>query len=263
MLEAATTGVVVEVFFNDFPVFRLDPAGADSLYQPVTVYAVSGANVITAYLASGSTPGTSKAGQKPHKAPAGAALDIRLKSYPFGEVPGPTVGKLIQRLQWEATRDEQLPGQLRSKIDLTLPLGPWAWESAPKLDWSPSVESKLLQVLDQLRQAWQAGDTATFLSYFKTRVEEVAQAAGQAPAEALAAKAKRLAAKASDPNWRTFPITPELADFRLVANGRLVQCIGKDWDPLLRATTHPTSPEPTSFHNAMLAKHQGTWQALR
>jgi hypothetical protein len=51
---------------------------------------------------------------------------------------------------------------------------------------------------------------------------------------------------ARTPGWTMSPLEPEQFSFRLAAGGRLVECVNKDWQAAVRATSDD-EPHPYDF----------------
>lgn len=223
----------VDVWLNDMPLHR---AAADEhrfLTMPVAEFVRKGENTLTVVPQPGGTPATSRQPQ-PGAAHADARFEAKLVLYAEGEFPGSGAGQDLIVVAgggptpWPATAQTQ--GR-----NLPFELAPWAWERAETLGPGTALQAAVLQVLKAAHTAFAARDAEFFLRLGKPYFADHARAY---PALSEAQRAQRfragLAALPAD-SWRVAPLVPAQFDWRLCAQGRLLELVDQQFQPLLRA----------------------------
>jgi hypothetical protein len=237
MLEAAVQGVSAEVYVNDVPLTFLDPIKAPQENQPVNHYLFDGWNQISAIISPGPTPSQVRVGGLTLKATSNLSLMVRLTQYPKGAFPGDPSGSLGAALQWSARVGDtyKTAQEITTSADLGAMFGQWTFESCAPLQLSPDLINAAVAQIQNLADTLRRGDAEPFLNLANIRFQENARAYSLDAEARKQAWRANLAKKAMDPSWNVLPINRASMDLRLCARRRMIQCIAKDWSPILGA----------------------------
>lgn len=238
ILECTAVGVSMEASLNGFPLCRLFPPVSTREAIPVNQFLLPGPNELSVVVSLGPSPSRAAAAHGEVKPLIPASVDVRLTTYPEGVFPGDPSGTVMATLRWsgEANRAFTTPQTVDRRFDLPTTDRPhWTWESAPALTPDDNLRLRLVRQLDELAKSLQAGSPDLFLRLAEERFRETAGAFG-VPLEAARGEwTDDLRTHASSPDWKVVMPSTLDADFVFCARGRVVECVAKDWLPLLRA----------------------------
>lgn len=266
VLECEATGCDAEFWLNDIPVVRRGPTHGLYLSAPVNHLVRDGENVLTAVIRSGPIPSQSKTGV-PDAPEMHVAEEERVwakvSAYPRGAVAGGPDGQHLIQLDWPPI--PRLPTVhplvLSAREDLGKLRGAWAWETAPELTLDDATKKEIFDYLTALRALLNDGDCDAFLTKQKLRLADIARAFDMRPSQKMNQIRRIFADEFGQPNWVFDPLDEGSFDLRLVADGRMVECIGKDWEPIVRQA--PDADGNVGAWDVMLAKIDGAWQIVR
>lgn len=241
MLEAAVSGCDAEIWLNDVPLILLGKNKPKSVAIPVNELVVDGPNVLVALVQPGPTPASARA--NPSKAVlAGASVRASLSEYKAGAVPGDGSGTTLIALEWVGTdREEVFPNVVVKEKDLGPRFGPWAWQAASPMSLSAGDASEIAAMLNALRSSLSQRSPDLLLQLAAIRTDEIERAYGLPRGSRAQLGRDILTEVFAKPTFAMAPLKPEQFDFRGCAGGRLVECIAKDWQPILRQ--QPVSDE--------------------
>ena len=234
---AEVAGCDAEVYLNDVPIERLRQHESAALSLPVHPQIVAGPNELKLVVNPGPTP--AQALHPGSGAPVGAAAQARarLLVVPLGAEPAPEAKSLLE-VRFEAAGRPPAPGPLVQVASGSLPLGfgKRVWEHAPPLAaLSPELVASALGFVAQVRDLLQRGEAQRLAPLLRPKIADAAASYGLDPEQELAAFVQEWTAMARTPGWLLAPVTAETASLRLCAGGRFVQCVAKDWQPLIRS----------------------------
>lgn len=220
---------------NDIPLARITGPEQTFFARSALPYLRNGRNVLELVVQPGLTPSTAKTGQKDLNLP-GARAFTGVSVYEEGAFVGSDAGMRLCRIDWQygvAKEKEYAPRITRTEFTYSHILGPWGWEQADLLD----MQRDRREVDEQtalLHQAFAAGNPTPFLAlgekYF---FPEMAQChPGMLEADHKTGMAKDIQGNAARRGF-VKPLDLRKADYRLCAEGRLVQLIASDWTPIL------------------------------
>lgn len=271
-----------EFWVNDQPVIvRGDGPGLGRYLAAQSNHLlVDGANSLTIVVEAG--PGPSLAlgtpGQRRRRAPITGAADegilgaratMRLVRYLEGMVAGDKRGAVLASLAWEAPDhggDLSWPQVVSTKVDLgPVAGGPWRWQSAPRLSLDAPLRAELTALLERVGAALTAGDAASFLSLTAPRTADLARAYRRPLAEKEAELRRLVVDEARTAHGGVGPLEPAAWDLRLVGDGRLVDCVRKDGQAILRGPPHTLAGVEgfRSTYELSVARLDGTLQVVR
>lgn len=264
VLEARVAGVGAELHVNDIPVARIGLPGARSAAVPVNQYVVQGSNRLSLVVNPGPSPARAlEADPEPSRA-TGAMASATLSVYRRGAVSGDGSGEVLASVSWTARVDgeaEAFPQRVDTELAVPLDLGPWAWQAADQLALDEQTVGEVAGLIDIVRSGLEAADLSSFLDLAARGLREIARAYDDSPDEGVSTLRAVVQHSRGAPHWRFPPLAREVWDLRLVANSRMIECIGKDWEPIVRSVT---DAEENSFLMPMLVgRIGGQWAILR
>lgn len=171
----------------------------------------------------------------------------RLARYPVGAVAGKGQGETILEVSWNAHREfrtlrqeeQPFPKWVPGSGDLGPMFGPLHWQKFSPLTLDPETIASLKKFALQIRDEIETGQPEGILAISREKYTEVARAYGLDKNERAGVFRNVLKDHSSDEDglFQT-PETDEWS-FRLCADGRLVECIAKDWTPLIEGIRVP------------------------
>jgi hypothetical protein len=263
VFECCARGADVEFFLNGIPVIVRGPSSQPTFGGPVNHLLVEGRNEIAMVVRPGELPRWTESGPygpKPLVVPE-PEEDVwaSLSRYPFGATVGGPDGLEFFRAEWPARDarvvhadpdlvhaargrklgwDDRQPACYPVTIAKTgktgKAFGRWTWQDAPELQLDEKLTAEVLVLLNELRDSLAGGDTSPYIARQRTRLDEVTRAYDLPPGqkESLIRLGNRR--DVARPDFGFEPIDPEQLDLRLVAGGRLVECLALDREPVLR-----------------------------
>jgi len=202
---------------------------------PVNHLLVTGRNELELWVDVDGKPSES---HRPRHAPASpAAIAVaRLVAYAPGVMASPENGRVLAVLEYRGVGDGSVdaPRVRRLSVDLGMSFGPWAWQKAPVLTLDEPTLREAVAVVGEVHAALFGGDAARLFDLVRTRWEEADRAyPGRDDAADRSSHAAWVAELGRDPRRRV-PLDPARHDFRLVAGGRMIECIDEDFFPAIR-----------------------------
>lgn len=267
VLEATAEACIAEFYLNGIPIMRRGIEGGEFFGVQVNHLLVDGMNTLECSIFPGPVPSLARWGEfgprelfggQPHQ-----KVRMSLKTYPFGATVGGPEARELQRLEWQGAPDDRriIARTLTAQVDLGSLYGRWQWQDAPDLKLDAVDRVELVEFLETLGAAIQAGDPDPFLAVSAIRIDEISRAYETDPAERRAMIDRGIFVDAGAPGFKVAPLDPKAFDFRLCANGKMVECIGTDWQPILRAG--PDRQGDYSFYDMFVARIGGEWRIVR
>ena len=237
-LHVQTSGEPVEVQVNGVPVLSL-PAGAGSQSIAVHEYLQNGSNRISLVIAP--PPALQAVAQpdapaQPRMAARAAQARARLVLLRQGKSLADEAVRVLAEVAWAVEEGESFQAPTVTHQDLELPVGfpRWRWLDAPVLNPGPQDRQTLLAAVQRIAFDLSRGNPDSWLAACRLKLEELDQAyqrpAGHGAA-ALRAQIQQLWEAGVLATLR--PPTAESLLLRLVAGGRLVECLNPLGAPLL------------------------------
>ena len=277
--ECTANNCQVEFYVNDIPISLRGGHKGHFYGGPVNQYLINGQNEIAMVVSPGPTPSLAEAGKGGRKSPVGPAGNAVavFARYPRGSILGGPDGTEIARIEWpppeEEERDESVeeqeeegqndlfPLRVSRKFDLKKMYGTWEWQRASSLTLGPAMGDEIFKFLSDLRETLEAGDPEPFIKLSAVRLTEVARAYEKSPSETASVIRYGLPKDAAQSWWGMEPIDTKQFDLRLCAGDRMVECIAKDWEPILREAEDDEGGR--GYYNMMLSKIGGEWFIVR
>ncbi len=257
--ELKIAGCPAELWLNGIPLARVAPEGPQNVSIPAHLYLIAGVNTIEAVAYPGPNPSAARRG------PAQGALKgraaARVAAYRSGDFTGGANARVLVEAVWDGTQAEPgpFPRIAQSQANLGPMFGRWHWQAAEPLTLDPATVQSAATVLESLRVSLAAGDGELLLSLALNKLANAARAYPARPYEALVQQFRRIvAADAATPGWGFPPLDSNQFDFRLAADGRLLECINRDWRPTLRTNRRPDGHP--KYYPLLLCRAGGQWQ---
>lgn len=239
-LDLYVKDCAAEFYFNDIPVRKME---ATENFHSLNAHhlVLDGSNQMEIVVNPGPTPSVAKkvstesTNEKPDGDPKAC---MRLVKYPVGAYAGDTVtGKAVMQLNWELAKLEltsfAYPMFTSTKVDLGKMLGPWFWQQCSPVNFEQELP-RIHQAVEALYTAFISGDAQTVVRMSEAALRDIGKAL---PAYGEQGFREDMLADIQTNKVLTekaLPYDAELTDFRLCANGRLVQLINKDWSHTIK-----------------------------
>lgn len=266
VLECEAQGCDAEFWLNDVPVIRRGPSSGPYMSAPVNQLVRDGVNVLTAIIRPGPKPSeaaTGADGVKEFHVAEGERVWAKLTAYPYGAVVGGPDAEHLVEIDWPPI--PRLPTQhplvLSSRADLGEVRGAWAFETADVLTLDVPTKKEIAAYLADVRKKLEDGDCEAFLAAQKLRLADGARAFDTRASKKKNEIRRIMADEFGKPEWAFEPLDEATFDLRLVAGGRMVECLGTDWEPLVRQ--RPDADGNVGHFDMMLAKIDGRWEIVR
>lgn len=211
IIEASAQGCTAEVRLNDIPVVTIGEDHPRKVALPCHENLIDGENTLSIRA-------------RPGKAPAGASLACTLKRYAPGAIPGDGSG--VELLS--CTREEAV------RKDLGVMFGPWAWQSAPRLDLEGRDRADIIALIESLHADLKAKRVGVIIDALRPRIGDIETAYGLPPQSRVAMFSTMLERQTAKATWEMEPLNPGAYDLRPCADGRMVECRATDGRPILR-----------------------------
>ena len=227
-----------EMYINGIPLRKRQ--APDSLYftMPIHEYLVDGVNKVWLVINPGPTPSESLT-KKREMLSRGMGAEAQLVRYPIGVFTNDPSGETLCKVSWIGDDENKIfPIILKSEVDLGPMFGKWAWQSAEQLSLNHETLEAIAKVVELVHHDFGTGDPSRIVRLSKIRYEESARAypaAGETPDYIEKEFVEYLLESAKNHTWTMKPLNLNNASFRICADGRMVQCIDKDWNPLIIA----------------------------
>jgi hypothetical protein len=234
--ELTVKNCSAEIYLNDIPLKKLNGNEQSFISIPAHQFLVPGTNVLEIVVNPGGTPSSARIGGAELPV-AGIVAEARVMRYAEGMFTGDPGGEKLAEAVWRpgAAATEQFPKLVRAQFDCGAGFGRWAWQDAQALDLKrdmPAI-SNLVQVV---HEAFRTGQAGPVLERGSLRLIEGAKAY---PARTLESIRKMQAgyfeSNVQEEGWAVEPLDPAQADYRLCADGRMIEIVNKNWQPTIRS----------------------------
>lgn len=252
----------VELYVNGIPMRRSSINQAVASI-PAHQYLVDGVNEIELVVNPGPTPTQARTAQRELDA-TGVHAVARLVKYPVGVYPGDTSGEVLGTVQWtgQSSKKEVFPKVVTAKIDLGSMFGRWQWQDAEQVMMDKKTLSEVTNYAANFFAAFSASNGQEMLNFAHLRLEEGSKAyPGKVLAEDNSLFLRDVEERKKNTHWKVTPLQPALFDFRVCANGRMVEMVNSDWKPPFRGTFEGSDEEYS--YRMFLSKIKGQWKMVR
>lgn len=248
-----------ELWLNDIPLKRLAPDQAHNISVPAHMYLLSGQNTLEILVNPGPTPSAARQSRSAAN-PAGSAM-ARVAAYEVGQFTGDPAAPVLLEASWDGASagPGPYPRSAQARNDLGPLFGRWHWESADRLQLDAATIDAAAAVLESIRTSLAAGNPDVLLRFGERRFANAARAFPARPLDTIVAQFRRVVAKdAASPGWGFPALDRAQFDFRVVGEGRLLECINRDWRPTLR--TSVLSDGYPKYYPMLLCRTGRQWE---
>lgn len=260
LLDITLEGCDAELYVNDVPVGRILAAAGGGVHQ-VDHLLVRGTNTFEVLLHPGSTPSVART-EKRALPGDGVAVEVLAARCPPGTSPGePDTTRLFRFGERVPGGPIEFPRSVKTAFEVDPPHGAWAWERAELLQMDPTLLREATQYVQSLHGSLARKSFPGFWAHNEIAHREVAAAYDVPLTERQSAAEAAMARRFADPGFAMAPLVAEQFDYRLVANGRLLECIAKDWGAVIR--TEPDAEGKVMRFPIMVGRFEGSLRGLR
>ncbi len=260
LVDVSVEGCDVEVYVNDVPLFRVTTAHESGVF-PANHLIVRGDNVFEVLVNPGSHPSVART-EKRSLPGEGVSVRVHVALCPPGTSPGDAGTTTLLRFGDVAPDGPtEFPRAARAALAMEPEYGPWAWERADVLTLDGALLQEATKYVQSLHASLARKSFPAFFAHNEVAHVEVASAFDVSAAERRASGEAALNETFADPAFGMAPLVAEQFDYRLVANGRLIDCVAKDWDALVR--TLPDGEGHVMRFPIMLGRVDGSLRGLR
>ncbi len=206
-------------------------------------YLVEGRNTVSVHI-----------GPPPKGVPPQDKFDVQVRT---------AQGTVLSYLWNPAKAHAPLPVQAEARFDVPrLPLGPWAWQTAPKITLDAATKTAINAHVKRLFDALNTKNADEAMALFALSNREGAAISGISAAKADAVSHADWAGEFSDPHWRMDPIDYAHLRYILEADGRAVLVQRADGSDVLRTSSVDKDGLLTSYDINLSLIH-GQWTLIR
>jgi hypothetical protein len=259
------SGLRAEVWVNEIPVGIVVPGDASPVAIPVNQFLTFGRNSVGVMLHAGPVP--SRAGDPWPSHPSavsytGAAkLNLRIAQYAPDQTALADDPPSAATIDWQGPAVPQ-PSYLQRELDVPTRLGPWIWESATRFaNVDSRLRSRVLEYLSYLHGLLNERRFDAFVDESAIKFNDLTERAYGLPPEPMRRQMlEALNSQSSPPNVLE-PLNPNDLDLRLVAGGRMIECLRSDRRYVLEYQAPGQDDE--FFLPTMIGETAGRWRILR
>jgi len=255
---------IAEFYLNDIPLRRLNSSFQGFYSEAAHIWLVDGINEVKVVVCPGTTPSRAqvpppgdsvvsapkdaedeKTAKESEKEDTGGGGDkeasISIVQYPVGVFAGDeSSGQLMMKAEWTSVQAPapKFPCVVSESRDLDRMFGTWAWQKADRLDLEADM-SEVKGAVMYIHRAFEDGDGKRIAEMARHYLEDIGRAIPAYGTKRFTMDMiMDINGNAGRKGW-TMPIDCEEMDFRLCADGRLVQIIDRNWHPTIRTIPQP------------------------
>jgi hypothetical protein len=256
-------GCTAELYVNDVPVSRLTPEGLAAEGQAIEQYLIPGSNRLELLVDPGERPSRARTDTRMAK-PEGVEVSAIVASFAVGAEVGPTTGRELASVRFESAdlkgQAEVFPRSLVADFDAGAAHGRWDWQDAPILTASPELFDEARQVLLEIANIFRVRSGQLYFSVTEVQCRDAMRAYPAWTEAAIRAELQEQAEMYAGVDDPIVPIDPSRNDFRIVAGGRMLQCLDEDWTTSLKLRSKRGALVP---HPVLLARIGGRLRVVR
>lgn len=256
VLRLETSGIEAEALMNGVPLLRVGQQRRVAL-AAVHEYALVGANQLE--LSVRPPPPAGAPAALPAELSDGATwVRLQLLLPRTGSGVHTEVSRTLGQLEWAPAEGEVMafPAQLDGTVELPIAFPRWRWLDAPvlaaagaapagKVDAAlEALKAPLAAWLQEITLGLARGDAAPLLQACRLRLEELAIAYQQPVEEVQQRWGQQIQSLHVAEPLKPMIHTSATLGLRAVAQGRLIEVLGPDGEPALRAPRRPQGAGP-------------------
>lgn len=209
------------------------------------------------------------------------SFNVKLTIYEVGVIAGAADGEVLLELNWNARESAEIlraknyefplaeenavgaqifPIYLTKKGDLGEMFGAFQWLNAKPLTLDEDTIDEVTQFIFFIRDLIEEGDADSILDISDGKYREIAAAYNLSSEERAGLFRQLLTQESAKPYWIFETPEDEEISLRLCARGKLIECIGHDWKPVIRGVP---SPEGRFMFPMLIGKLDEDWLIMR
>jgi hypothetical protein len=189
----------------------------------------------------------------------------RLVRFADGVFAEPERGDVLVEVKFAKDPDHPgprvFPASVSTEVDLGAANGRWAWQDAPVLELDEATVAEAVAVLDAIAAGYQSLSVQTLWALSELNIKDTKRAYPVLTDEALRSDLEQILQHYGKKPDRVYPRAPEEHDFRVVAGGRMIECVDRDWKPSLRLKD--PDDESAIPYPVLLARIDGRLRVIR
>jgi hypothetical protein len=233
-------GCRAECLVNGVPLVRLDSEVMEKHAHPVEEYVVSGRNELEILVEPGDSPQRARYHERAFDLRAARAT-FTLFDAPEGLPAEPSHGAVIASVQFELRPDEPAThrGPVTRSVSFDLPArSRWAFEDAPPLVLDEALVAEALDVVRAVGEALRLRSLDGYEELVAPATRDAIRAYPVWTTESVRSELEEFVAWLHRGQGTYLPIDPARFEPRLVAGGRMIQCVDSDFSPTLKLDGH-------------------------
>jgi hypothetical protein len=236
-LRLHAAGCFAEAWLNGIAVSRVDPVYCRLDGRPVHDYLLPAKNIVTLVVSPGALAAQPFAPAAPDRGPPGRVAPRALLAGPRGVLPDDPAVRKLASLVWRPAPGAVVspPVLLNAEAELPVWLPSWSWLEATPVAPSPELNQLVFVFVRRLAEGFRGGDPSLYLQFAGTRFREVAQAYAVKEEDTRTNFLRQWeSVSARDGFQFSLPDPAQLA-VRVMAGGKMLDCIDANFQPILRA----------------------------
>lgn len=253
-----------EFYVNGIPIRKYDPREQLFTSVPAHRYLVDGVNHLELVVNPGPTPSKARDGQQEMDA-TGIECRARIVRGEEGAFTGDPSEVLAQvEYRGEAGKKDVFPKVLSTRVELGPLFGRWLWQDAETLTLDAKTVDAVMQYVRIIHGAYGRGDGALIANKAKIVFDE-GQRANKYKDMAFSRQRfiDSLKTHSQLKGWKMVPLEQLIPDLRVVANGKMIEAVARDWKPLVRTQPVPEYNNDVWDYRMFLSRIGGEWVMVR
>lgn len=236
-LRLNSSACSAEAWVNGVSVSRVDPVTCLLDGRPVHEFLLPGKNHLALLVSPGPHPSHPMSSETPFPAPPRAYASLHLLRGPRGVLPDDPQVKVLAAIEWrpETGAIVRPPVYLEAEADLPVWLPRWSWLDATPVGLSNELNNIVFRFIGEMVIGMRKGDPSLYIQSAATRFQEVGQAYGLTADEARNNFLAQWAKINQIPGFAIQLPNREAMALRVCADGRLIECLDLQFEPMLRA----------------------------
>lgn len=224
-----------EIFVNGVPVLRLVPGPYTLLSVPVNHYLCDGDNRFELLVEPGARPRDTRYPTE-EKALPDVYAHARLARFGDGDTVNLETGEELADIEFEGSADRKdiVPLSLTRNVDMGTFAGRWAFQDAAVLTLNDELVQEAHMKLEEIAYTIRHGSLTQYLDMFRVIVRERHRAYPALPQGHLQERSEDFLQRFRQKPDQVLPPARDQHEFRLVADGRMIECVDRDFFPSLR-----------------------------
>ncbi|MCF6189818.1 MAG: hypothetical protein L3J51_05035 [Cocleimonas sp.] len=239
---------MLEVAINDIVLVREDVGSKTLISTPIHEYLINGDNELKVNI---------KSNDENHISPH---VIVRVANYIEGSFLTADEGVTLAEIECNPKEENYLFNQKylhKENFIFSLNTKRWAWELAKPLKLSESLVAKANKFVQNIKSDLNSLNTVEISASYQTLFKEKAACYPMISVEQRKDDLMYLLTVMREGGFQFIEINPKMINYRVSANGKLLECIDRNGLPLLRTSEEKIESIPGKFNYADISMHIG------